>query len=97
MKKTKKLKKTKKSIKHTEFEIASHDKVTVLDKYVTKIIKALGHSEFLVTDESLVSDFMDIFDKEERIKQAKKAKKILKVDIFPGDYIWEVAERMKEG
>ena len=81
--------------KDTKFELAGRDKVTILDKYVAKILKALGHPEALVTDESMVSDFLDIFDAKERIKQSNKVKKIVKVDIFPGDYIWEVAERMK--
>lgn len=85
----------RKITKDTKFELADQDKTEALDKYITKIMKALGHSEALVTDESLISDYLDIFDDLRRKKQLDKAKKIIKVDIFPGDYIWEVAERMK--
>jgi hypothetical protein len=80
--------------KKIKFELASQDKVKKMRTYMHKIVTALGHSEALVTDESMVSDFLDIFDKEERTKQIKKAKKKIKVDICPGDYLWEVAERM---
>lgn len=78
-----------------KIELADQDKIDKLQPYVDKVLKSLGHSEGLVTDESLVSDFLDIFDKDERIRQISKSKKKIKVDIFPGDYIWEVAERMK--
>jgi len=82
--------------KKTKIELADHNKIDELQPYVDKVLKALGHTEALVTDESLVSDFLDIFDKERRVKQAAKAKKKLGVDLFPGDYLWEVAERIKK-
>ena len=86
----------RKITKDIKFELADQDKTVALEEFVNKIIKALGHPEALVTDESLISDYLDIFDSQYGIKQLEKAKKIIKVDIFPGDYIWEVAERMKE-
>jgi len=86
----------RKITKDIKFELADQDKTVALEGFINKIMKALGHSEALVTDESLISDYLDIFDSKAGIKQLEKAKKIIKVDIAPGDYIWEVAERMKE-
>ena len=83
----------KKKIK--KIELASQNKIDKLQPYIDKVLKALGHPEALVTDESMVCDFLDIFDKDERVKQVKKAHKKIGVNIFPGDYIWEVAERIK--
>jgi len=75
--------------------LAPQDKIKELEPYMDKVLNALGHPEALVTDESMVTDFLDIFDKDSRVKQIKKTQKKIKVDIFPGDYIWEVAERIK--
>ena len=86
----------KEKLKIRKIELATQDKIKKMGKFITRILKAFGHSEALVTDESTVSDFLDIFDKEERVKQIKKAKKTIKVDIFPEDYIWELAERIKK-
>lgn len=82
--------------KKIKFELASQDKTKKMRTYMHIIAKALGHPEALITDESMVSDFLDIFDKVERAKQILKAKKKIKVDICPGDYLWEVAERMQK-
>ena len=79
-----------------KIELASQEKVEVYAKEIENLLKAMGHPEALVTDESLVSDFLDIFDKQERIKQIEKIKKKIKIDVFPGDFLWEVAKRMRE-
>ena len=79
---------------YKKIELASQKKTDKLQPFIDKILKAFGQSEALVTDESIVADFIDVFDKEERIKQVKEAKKKLKVELYPGDYLWEVAERM---
>jgi hypothetical protein len=78
-----------------KIELAEQDKIDKLQPYIDKVLNALGHPEALATDESMVCDFLDIFDKDERVKQVKKAHKKIKVNIFPGDYIWEVAKRIK--
>jgi hypothetical protein len=78
-----------------KIELADQSKVIQLDKYVKKVLIALGHSEALVTDESCVSDFLDIFDADLREKQVKKVEKKLKMKITKNDYIWQVAERIQ--
>ena len=81
--------------KTKEIELVSQEKVEIYAKEIEKLLKAMGHPEALVTDESLVSDFLDIFDKQERMKQIEKIKKQIKIDIFPGDFLWEIAKRMR--
>ena len=48
--------------KKLKFELAPQDKIEKYQKEVTVIVKALGHPEALVTDESRISDFMSVFD-----------------------------------
>lgn len=81
--------------KNVKIELAEQDKIKQLKPYVNQVIKALGHPEALVTDESIVFDFLDVFDIDERIEQIEKARKNIKVNIFSGDFIWKVAERIK--
>jgi hypothetical protein len=80
-----------------KIELASQDKIIELEPYINKVLRALGHSEALVTDESLISDFLNIFDQKERDKQLKKLIKKLKLKIDDGDYVWKVAEQIKRG
>jgi len=81
--------------KKLKIELAKQDKINELDYWVQVVLKALGHSEALVTDESMVGDFLDIFDKKESKKELKKAIKKLKIDMDSHDYIYEVAKKLK--
>ena len=84
--------------KPKKIELASQDKYTFLQPYIDKILKALGHSDALVTDESYVTDFLDVFATvAEKEKMLKKLSKKLKVEVSVRDYVWQVAERMKNG
>ena len=88
------MKKISKSKIKIKFEEASQVKVDVLKIYVDKVLKCIGHSEAFVTDESTISDFLDILDEEEADRQIKKYMKKLEIFIHPRDYIWEVAARV---
>ena len=100
MKKTKKLKVVDRAIGNGKFKtkeivLADQDKVVEMGEYVQKVLVALGHPEALVTDESYVTDFLDIFDADLREKQLKKLEKKLKMKITKNDHVWEIAERIK--
>jgi len=86
--------------KVTKFELASQDKVNDLEKYVGKVLEALGHPEALVTDESRVFDFTHfIMDEQEYEKdkneQLLKAFKELGIEIDEDDYIYRIADKLR--
>ena len=79
------------------FELGDQDKTEELQPYVDKVLKALGHSDALATDESYVTDFLDVFaSSAEKGKMLKKLSKKLKVEVSVQDYVWQVAERLKK-
>ena len=84
--------------KKIKFELAAQDKVNELRPYIDKILKALGHSEALVTDESYITDFMPFLGsmggKEVFEKFSKKMKK-MGIEVKLEDSVIEVAERLK--
>lgn len=80
-----------------KFEKADTEKTLLLESYMDDVVMALGHEEAMVTDESYISDFLDVFDEKRREKQLKKAEKILGIKIDKREYVWEVAERLKLG
>ena len=86
----------KKIRKAKKIELCSQEKIKELEPYIDEVVRALGHKEALVTDESMVSDFLDIVDKKRWAGQIAKAKKKLGVEVFSDDYIWEVAERLEK-
>ena len=81
-----------------KIELAPQDKVDDLQLYVDQVLKALGHSEALVTDESYISDFLPFIGsmgrKEAFEKFSKKMKK-LGIEVKFEDSVIEVAERLK--
>ena len=79
-------------------ELAAQDKTEELQKYVDKILKALGHSDALATDESYVSDFLPFLGSMDRKKEFEKFRKKMKkmgVDVEFHESIVEVAEKLK--
>jgi hypothetical protein len=80
-----------------KFEIAEQDKVNERQKSVRVLLKALGHPVALVTDESMVSDFLDFFSQERRDKQLKRLEKKLGFPVRENDYVWQVAEIISIG
>jgi len=79
------------------FELASQTNVNELQPYIDRVLKALGHSEALVTDESVVWDMLEVFSDEKNMqKQLDKAHKILGVNINSNDLIITVAERLRK-
>lgn len=78
-----------------KFELADNSKTDKLQPYINKILKALGCTDALVTDESYITDLIDVFtNATEKDKILKKLSKKLKVKISVNDYVWQVAERM---
>lgn len=84
--------------KKVKFELASQDKVEELQPYIDKVLKALGHSGALVTDESYISDFLPFLGsmgrEEAFVKFSKKMDK-MGVKVYFIDSIIDVAERLK--
>jgi hypothetical protein len=82
--------------KKIKFQLANQDKIKELQPYIDKVLKALGHSEALVTDESMVADFVNVFSgKSAVLKDLKKISKKLNFSVSSSDYIWQVAEKVK--
>ena len=79
------------------FELANTDKTDSIESYIDKVVRALGHKDALVTDESYITDFLDVFTpSNEKVKMLKKLSKKLKVEISINDYVWQVAERLRD-
>ena len=75
-----------------KFKLASQRKVNSkkLQPYIDKLLEILGHPEALVTDETRISDFIDVDAK----KTNKKIKKLLPVDATDSDFLYEIAQKM---
>lgn len=95
--KTQKSKKIKKTPKPTEFELASQDNVDKFEKEVSVVLKALGYTEYLVTDESAVSDFLPFSAHREKcFNKFKKKMNSIGVEVNKNDMIIDVAKRIKD-
>jgi len=81
--------------KKLKFEHAPIIQVEKLSPYMDKILKALGFPDSFATDESLIWDFMDVFDKEAGHKALAKAEKKLKIKIDKDEYVIDVAKRLQ--
>lgn len=82
-------------IKNRTFELAPQDKTEELSPYMDKILKALGFPDSLATDESLIWDFMDVFDREAGYRALAKAEKKLGIKIDKDEYVIDVANRLQ--
>lgn len=71
-------------------ELASTVLVDTLESYVEVVLNALGHHEALVTDLSTIGDFG--LDDDER----SSASALLGVTLSDADYIYEVAQRLRD-
>ncbi len=78
-----------------KIELAGMDLVDSLAPYINKVIKAIGHPEALVTDESLVWDFLNVFDTKEKSKQLKRLNIKMGFKVNEDDFVWQVAEKLK--
>jgi len=89
--------KLRKLPKFIRFEIADDTNAMALRPYVMRVVKALGHGEAMVTDESMVLDFLDVFmSKAGKVEAVYEASKKLGVDIDLHDRVWEAADRLKK-
>lgn len=82
-----------------KIELASQDQTSKLEKEIAIILKALGHSEALVTDESAISDFLPFLGSMDRKKAFDKFKKKmdkLGTEVEFHDYLIDVAKKLRE-
>jgi hypothetical protein len=81
-----------------KIEMANDKKIKELEPYVEKILKTLGYSvsEVIVTDESYITDFINVFyTKEQKNEVLKNISKKLGIEVLLKDTIYEVAEKCK--
>lgn len=97
-------------------ECAPQDATNALEPFIDRVLEVIGHPEALVTDRSLIRDFLDWSDRPGRMRRGKgpwverpanpeakveneailtALREKLKVPVEPGDYIVDVARRMK--
>jgi len=82
---------------HTnDVEWASRDEALELELYIYQVVKALGHPEALVTDESYVSDFLCVVDTNEANLELSKACLKLGMTFDKKELVISVARRLKD-
>ena len=75
--------------KKIKIVLAEQDYTNLFQGEIGIVLDALGHPEALVTDTSIVSDFL--FSR----KELKNISKKLGVKVSSQDYVWEVAARIR--
>ena len=101
------MEKIRKLAREGKIEFASQDRIKYLDAYVEQVLDALGHPEAFVSDESTISDFIDLDkywtyseDDDAHHLNAMGAQRLaeisqeLGVEINCHDYIWEIAKKL---
>lgn len=96
-----KLKKISMDLKNVKFESAGCDK---LERYSVDLIngfikKIFGITDFMLTDESMLSDFTMFYSDKQREKIYKKILKIYKVDIYKIKghlYFWKIFKEIEK-
>lgn len=84
--------------KHPKIVMACDDRIGKHPDGVLKVLKALGHVEALVTDESSVSDFLDVFaSKSDKEAQLRVIGKRLGMGVRKEDLICDLAEKAEQG
>jgi len=76
--------------------LSKQNNIKQLEIQVDEVIRALGHPEALVTDESTVYDFLSFIDKEEANKELDRAEEILGMAIDEDDTIVLLAKKLLE-
>lgn len=79
-----------------EFELASTDLIEKHESEIDELLELLGHPEALVTDESYVSDFLDIFDREAGNKVLDGVSQKLGMGIDRKESMIGIAQRLRE-
>lgn len=78
-------------------EHAERDKVEDLDKYVQKVLEAIGHPEAFVTDESMIWDFVPHLRPSSEMQAfLDELSDKLGFEVKHQDYIWDLAKRMMD-
>jgi hypothetical protein len=86
-----------KKAKKIKFELAPQDDILDYQKEIDRILKHLKCADSLVTDESLIGDFICFFlTTEERKKVVEKLAKKLKMSVSINDLVIEVAKKLRK-
>jgi len=82
----------------SKFELASQDRVSSLETEIDLILQELNCEGALVTDESEIGDFLDVFtDNLEKEVILKELQNNLGIDIMDKcELIVDIAQRMKD-
>lgn len=79
------------------FELAPQSKVgAVGEEWCKKAVNLLGVKKFLITDESMVADFLSATDVYRTNKDLEKIARNAGIKIKDRDYIWQVAKKLKQ-
>jgi len=71
--------------------------VRAYNREVRQILKMLGHPEALVTDESRVGDFLDVFATRRNAKQLEALREGLDIPVLmTTDRLWELGKEIRE-
>jgi hypothetical protein len=84
------------NINFDRFEICPQKDVDEYIDEINEVLEILGHPEALVTDESIISDFICIFDKSNDVDVLKNAINLLGMPILISDYLVDVAKRLRK-
>lgn len=85
-----------KTLQNKKITSALRVKIKELQAWVDQVLSATGHSEAYVTDKSLMWDLISVCSEEEDKEIAKNIGNKLGVAIGPDDYVFEVAERLRD-
>lgn len=67
-----------------------------LQPYIDRLLCSMGHAESFISDESRISDFIDItFNKRQKEKWLKSLEKNIGIKVCESDFLVDVAEKMK--
>jgi hypothetical protein len=79
----------------TNFSIASQGEVEKHQENIEKLLKWLGHSEALVTDESTIKDFFVIGEGFKNVRRIGRVSRGVGFNVSPEDKLIDIAKRMK--
>jgi hypothetical protein len=82
--------------KKPKFELASQDNCIKYRREVSKLLKALGYPAALVTDESIVADFLEMSGDCPAEEWLEEVSRRVDVEVGPRDRIVDLAKDMRD-
>ena len=83
------------NVRGKKIVLASQININRLQPFVDRVLKTLGVAGALVTDESLIADLLDFRPLTQDYTRLRIAAEALGIPILGGDYLHEVAERLR--